>query len=89
MNFYFTYHTGGMCNPATEQTALHIEHENSEYSGMFQTGSSWVDLFVQEMTKSSGWDDVRGRTTKLLEALEKNVVANSMTSKEVIFIMNK
>lgn len=75
---------GGMSNPATEQTALHIQHENSENSRMFQNGSSWVDLFVQEMTKASGWDDVRGRTTKILEAFEKNVIVNSMTSKEEI-----
>ncbi|KMZ75133.1 Ubiquitin system component Cue protein [Zostera marina] len=37
-------------------------------------GTSWVDVFVQEMMKASDWDDVKGRATKILEAFEGNVV---------------
>jgi len=74
---------GGTSNPAAEQTAVHILDENSENSMIFQNGSAWVDLFVQKMMHASGWEDIRGRTTKLLEALEKSILAHSMTSKEV------
>jgi len=75
---------GGTSNPATEQTALHILDENSENYRIFQNGSAWVDLFVQERMHASGWDDIRRRTTKLLEAFEKSILAHSLTSKVVL-----
>ncbi|KAG1339199.1 hypothetical protein COCNU_04G015050 [Cocos nucifera] len=43
---------------------------------------SWVDIFVQEMMNASNWDDVRGRAMKILEAFERNVVAQTTTSVE-------
>nr|XP_010920644.1 uncharacterized protein LOC105044443 isoform X2 [Elaeis guineensis] len=45
---------------------------------------SWVDIFVQEMMNASNWDDVRGRAMKILEAFERNVVAQTTTSVEEI-----
>lgn len=71
------------CSPPSEQSALHIQDENSENSSVFHDGTAWVDLFVQEMMNASGWDDIRGRTTRFLEAFKKNVPIHSMASKEV------
>ncbi|XP_008784511.1 uncharacterized protein LOC103703441 isoform X2 [Phoenix dactylifera] len=45
---------------------------------------SWVDIFVQEMMNASNWDDVRGRAMKILEAFERNVVAQTTASVEEI-----
>lgn len=46
-------------------------------------GTSWVDVFVQEMMKASDWDDVKGRATKILEAFEGNVVGKCKETWEV------
>lgn len=70
---------GFTSSPVTEQTDLPLLDEKSRLS---LDGSAWVDLFVQEMQNASGWDDIRGRTTKFLEAFEKSVLAHSMSSKE-------
>lgn len=45
-------------------------------------GSSWVDIFVQEMMNASNWDDVRNRTIKTLEAFQRSVIDQSGASKE-------
>ncbi|XP_020252559.1 uncharacterized protein LOC109829891 isoform X2 [Asparagus officinalis] len=66
-----------------------VEGEILGNSRTFQNGSSWVDLFVQEMHSVSNWDDVRGKATMLLEAFEKNVIDNSMTSKEEIGLLKE
>ncbi|ONK65752.1 uncharacterized protein A4U43_C06F560 [Asparagus officinalis] len=66
-----------------------IEGEILGNSRTFQNGSSWVDLFVQDMHNVSNWDDVRGKATMLLEAFEKNVIDNSMTSKEEIGLLKE
>ncbi|CAD5184423.1 unnamed protein product [Musa acuminata subsp. malaccensis] len=47
-----------------------------------QNGSSWVDIFVQEMMSASDWDDVRGRAMKILEVFERNVVAQTTAAVE-------
>lgn len=47
-----------------------------------QNGSSWVDIFVQEMRNASNWDDVRIRTIKALEAFQRSLLDQSTTSKE-------
>lgn len=45
-------------------------------------GSSWIDIFVQEMMNASDWDDVRSRAMKILESFEQMIVAYSTSSKE-------
>ncbi|OVA03511.1 Ubiquitin system component Cue [Macleaya cordata] len=47
-------------------------------------GSSWVDIFVQEMMNASDLDDARGRASRILEAFEKSVLAHSRASEEEI-----
>ncbi|RWW28119.1 hypothetical protein GW17_00007422, partial [Ensete ventricosum] len=47
-----------------------------------QNGSSWLDIFVQEMMRASDWDDVRGRAMKILEVFERNVVAQTTAAVE-------
>lgn len=51
---------------------------------MLENQSSWVDLFVQQMMNASGWDDVRGCTTKFLEAFERDIRARSTNSEQDI-----
>lgn len=60
----------------TQDNNVDVEHK------MPQGESSWVNLFVQEMTNASNWDDVRGRTRKFLEAFERNVVEQKTASGE-------
>ncbi|KAJ0984338.1 hypothetical protein J5N97_002694 [Dioscorea zingiberensis] len=38
-------------------------------------GSEWVDLFVREMTNASDVDDARARASRVLEVLEKSIMA--------------
>ncbi|KAH0462298.1 hypothetical protein IEQ34_009873 [Dendrobium chrysotoxum] len=45
-------------------------------------GSSWVDIFVQEMMNASDWHDVRNRAIKILESFKQMIVAQSTSSKE-------
>lgn len=45
-----------------------------------QNASSWVDVFVHEMMNASDWNDVRSRATQMLEAFEKSVITNSVSS---------
>lgn len=51
-----------------------------------QNASSWVDVFVHEMMNASDWNDVRSRATQMLEAFEKSVITNSVSSYEVYFL---
>lgn len=45
-------------------------------------GSSWVDIFVQEMMNASDWHDVRSRAMKILESFKQMIVSHSTSSKE-------
>ncbi|KAG6488515.1 uncharacterized protein LOC122004989 [Zingiber officinale] len=47
-----------------------------------QNGSSWVDLFVQEMMDAADWDDVRSRAMKILEVFKGDVVTRTSTAME-------
>ncbi|KAJ0989499.1 hypothetical protein J5N97_007855 [Dioscorea zingiberensis] len=38
-------------------------------------GSEWVDLFVKEMMSAADVDDARARTSRVLEVLEKSIMA--------------
>lgn len=69
-----------MAGNTSKETAPHIQHENTENSRMFQNGT-----IVQEMTKASGWDDVKSRTQKFLESFEKKVIGNFLASTETYF----
>lgn len=75
---------GGMSTQVSKESAEEFPNGCSEES---RNGSSWVDLLVQEMMNSSGWDDVRGRTIKFLEAFERSVLAHTTTSKEEIALL--
>lgn len=48
-----------------------------------QNGSSWVDLFVQEMMDAADWDDVRSRAMKILEVFKGDVITRTSTAMEV------
>lgn len=67
---------GGMSSQSPEQKGPETE------SRIPENGSSWVDIFVQEMMNASHWDDVRSRAMKILEAFEKSVLDHSAASKE-------
>ncbi|XP_020577847.1 uncharacterized protein LOC110022999 [Phalaenopsis equestris] len=45
-------------------------------------GSSWVDIFVQEMMKAADWHDVRSQAMKILESFKQMIVVHSTSSKE-------
>ncbi|XP_077214784.1 uncharacterized protein LOC143849599 [Tasmannia lanceolata] len=40
-------------------------------------GSGWVELFVGEMTNASDMEDARARASRILEVLEKSIVARA------------
>ncbi|KAJ6820090.1 uncharacterized protein M6B38_399285 [Iris pallida] len=74
---------GGMSSQIPEQKVEDILSDGPETESRIpETGSSWVDIFVQEMMNASHWDDVRSRAMKILEAFEKNVLDHSAASKE-------
>lgn len=41
------------------------------------SGSEWVELIVQEMSKASNMDDARARTCRVLEGLENSISART------------
>lgn len=73
---------GIMGNVTTGQIALPSQDGNSEKYNVFQDGSSWLDLFLQEMRNASSWEDIRDRASKFLETFEKSVLTHTMASKE-------
>ncbi|KAJ7956733.1 Ubiquitin system component Cue [Quillaja saponaria] len=40
-------------------------------------GADWVEVFVKEMMSSSDMDDAKGRTSRMLEVLEKSICARA------------
>ncbi|XXG75136.1 hypothetical protein AAC387_Pa07g3715 [Persea americana] len=62
----------------SEQMVEGFQNNYSNFeSNIFQNGTSWVDIFVQEMKNSSDLNDARIRTSRILEAFERSVVAHS------------
>ncbi|KAK8959764.1 hypothetical protein KSP40_PGU001524 [Platanthera guangdongensis] len=59
-----------------------IHNADSNSKSKETPGSSWVDIFVQEMMNASDWSNVRSRAILILESFEQMVVANSTASKE-------
>lgn len=62
---------------------LHIESNNPH------NGTPWVDMFVQEMRSASNLNDARDRTTRILEAFERGVVAQTRESDERELVLLK
>eukprot|EP00262_Sarcandra_glabra_P020774 TRINITY_DN842_c0_g1_i4.p1 TRINITY_DN842_c0_g1~~TRINITY_DN842_c0_g1_i4.p1 ORF type:complete len:269 (-),score=54.92 TRINITY_DN842_c0_g1_i4:72-878(-) len=70
-------------NVHTSEKVEDMRNDNLDFESRILTnGSSWVDIFVQEMTNASDLDDARGRATKILEAFERSVIAHSRVSEE-------
>lgn len=42
-------------------------------------GSEWVELLVREMMSASNMDDARARASRVLDLLEKSIVARAGT----------
>lgn len=41
------------------------------------SGSEWVELIVQEMSKASNMEDARDRASRVLEGLQNSIVARA------------
>ncbi|XP_042510070.1 uncharacterized protein LOC122085643 isoform X2 [Macadamia integrifolia] len=68
---------------ASEQNVEELHNRTSTFESINPTdGSAWVDIFVQEMRSAVDLDDARSRTTRILEAFERNVVARARASDE-------
>lgn len=88
--FISLYNSGVVSSQASEHK-VEVSQNNSADSQPreAQNGSSWVDIFVQEMMSASDWDDVRGRAMKILEVFERNVVAQTTAAVEVSHLNTK
>lgn len=49
----------------------------SDPSRLPQNGAEWVELFVTEMTSATNMDDARARASRVLEILEKSIMARA------------
>ncbi|KAJ4718418.1 Ubiquitin system component Cue [Melia azedarach] len=49
----------------------------SDSSKLPENGAEWVDLFVAEMTSATSMDDAKARASRLLEILEKSIMARA------------
>lgn len=72
-----------------QQMASCIKSESRVDPAIPQEQPTWVDIFVQEMTKASDWNDARLRLTSLLESFQKNVISNHQASEEREFVSLK
>lgn len=59
-----------------EETAT-ASDSSSDPSRLPQNGAEWVDLFVTEMTSATNMDDARARASRVLEILEKSIMARA------------
>ncbi|KAH9666748.1 CUE domain-containing protein [Citrus sinensis] len=62
-------------NSAAETAAA--SDSSSDPSGFPQNGAEWVELFVKEMMSATSMDDARARASRVLEILEKSIVARA------------
>ncbi|KAH9715132.1 CUE domain-containing protein [Citrus sinensis] len=62
-------------NSAAETAAA--SDSSSDPSGFPQNGAEWVELFVKEMTSATSMDDARARASRVLEILEKSIMARA------------
>ncbi|KAL5710918.1 hypothetical protein ACHQM5_021426 [Ranunculus cassubicifolius] len=75
--------SGAESSQSTEHKVEEIPENNiAPQSGNTVDGSSWVDLFVQEMMNASDMDDARARAARILEVFERSVVENSKVPDE-------
>lgn len=66
----------GTNSAAGEETAA-ASDSSSDPSGFPQNGAEWVELFVKEMTSATSMDDARARASRVLEILEKSIMARA------------
>ncbi|XP_058099129.1 uncharacterized protein LOC131243654 isoform X1 [Magnolia sinica] len=67
----------------SEQKVKATHNDNSHVKfGVPENGSSWVDIFIQEMMNSSALHDARVRAMRMLEAFERSVIGNYRQSEE-------
>ncbi|KAJ6796190.1 Uncharacterized protein M6B38_222370 [Iris pallida] len=79
VNAAVTSNEGGISTQLFKENAEEFQNGCPEE---LRSVSSWVDLLVREIMSAAGWDDVRDRTIKFLEAFERSVLAHTTTSKE-------
>ncbi|XP_010253231.1 PREDICTED: uncharacterized protein LOC104594581 isoform X2 [Nelumbo nucifera] len=78
-------HPGNESCQISEQETENLEDNNSTCEGKnAASGTAWIDIFVQEMMNATDLDDARGRAATILEAFERNVVAQARTLEEEI-----
>lgn len=70
-NFYI--YLTGMSSNGVEASTAYLPVAD----GLPQNGPEWVELFVREMTNASDMDDARARASRVMEVLEKSILARA------------
>lgn len=66
-----------MAGRSTENENTAASELPSDSSKLPENGAEWVDLFVAEMTSATSMDDAKARASRLLEILEKSIMARA------------